>query len=128
MPAWLQVLGALVLLVTFLGSTAVFLRGSADKGTIETLQHSNEALLQRVSILEGNEARLTARVEGLERENAMLLSQRPSAEVLLEIREGLVGYHDEITAFVGDQRTSNGETHALLMAIATTLGEMHEPK
>jgi hypothetical protein len=35
----------------------------------------------------------------------------------------LTDYHDEITGFIGDQRTSNAETHALLMAIATTLGE-----
>lgn len=120
MPIWLQVLGALVLFVSFVGSAVVFLRGSADKGTIDTLERNNQALSERVGILESNEARLSARVALLERENTALLSQRPSAEVLAVIEHALL-------EFIPKAQENDAKVVTLLMAIATTLGERDDP-
>lgn len=79
---WLGIIGGLVGLIVFLGTVVVYLRGSRDKGTITTLTNSNAALMERVGLLEANEARLSARVSLLEAENAALLAQRPSAEAI----------------------------------------------
>lgn len=111
MPVWLSGLAAAVVIVGFLGAAVVFLRGSKDKGTIDTLERSNHALTERVSVLESSETRLTARVSALEKENVALAAQRPSAEVLTEIQK-------ELRVYVKDARNANAETKALLMAIA----------
>lgn len=116
MPIWLQVLGALILVVTFVGSAVVFLRGSADKGTIETLERSNHALIERVGLLEANEARLTARVDSLERENSSLIAQRPSADAIAAIDA-------KVTTYIARSDERGTKSLAILMAIATTLGE-----
>ena len=47
---WLPVAVAAVL---FLGASAVYLRGSKDKGTIDTLERNNRALNEEVGILSG---------------------------------------------------------------------------
>ena len=116
MPAWLGTIGGLVGLVVFFGAVVVYLRGSKDKGTIETLERSNHALTERVGLLEKDNGEMKARIGSLERENAALLAQRPSAEVLAEMRHDLTGY-------IASQRDHNGETRALLMAIAQTIGD-----
>lgn len=46
---WLPTAVAVVL---FLGAAAVYLRGSKDKGTIETLERNNRAQAERITILE----------------------------------------------------------------------------
>jgi hypothetical protein len=126
-PIWMQVLGCLVLFVTFVGSAVVFLRGSADKGTIETLERNNRALNERVALLESentrhtaNEVRLTARVEALERENASLEAARPSAEAI-------DGIDTKLTAFIGRADGRGTKALALLMAIASTVGDRDDP-
>jgi hypothetical protein len=56
LPPVIQWLLFAITFVTFVGAATVYLRGSRDKGTIETLQRNNEALTQRVGILEGDVA------------------------------------------------------------------------
>lgn len=85
MPA-LGVIGGIIGVVVFLGAVVVYLRGSSDKGTIRTLQMSNEALIQRVAILEGANLNLSGRVTSLEHENAALKAQRPSAKAIAELQ------------------------------------------
>lgn len=79
-------------IVVFLGSVTVYLRGSRDKGTIATLESSNRALTERVSILEATERRLTEglraagqRLTALETENAELRAQRTDSVVITEM-------------------------------------------
>jgi hypothetical protein len=114
MPAWLSWLAGAVVVVGFLGSVTIYLRGSKDAGTIKTLERSNLALNERVAILESNEARLSARVTLLEHENAELHAQRPSAEMLVDMNE-LLQHHDT-------------ETRPLLMAIAAQLQELTDDR
>lgn len=120
MPAWLGTIGGLVGLIVFLGAVVVYLRGSKDAGTIKTLEKNNQALTERVDLLERDNVELKAKVGALERENAHLLAQRPSAEVLDEIRS-------DLGAYIGAQRDHNGETRALLMAIAQTIDTREKP-
>lgn len=91
---------ALIAIITFFGAAVVYIRGSKDKGTIDTLEKNNEALMARVDLLEKNEASLKIRVEVLEKENGFLLLQRPDAEAiaalheLLEEQGALLARHD----------------------------------
>lgn len=116
MPAWLGTISLLVGITIFLGSVVVYLRGSKDKGTIETLERNNKALDERVGILERENSDLKARVGSLERENTSLLAQRPSAEVLDEI-------HNDLTGYIRKQGEHNGEVRAILMAMASNMGD-----
>lgn len=85
MPAWLNILLGLVVIVGFAGSAIIYLRGSRDKGTIEALERNNRALSERVQILEEDAARCAHRLEVLEKENKDLRAQRPSAKEIAEI-------------------------------------------
>jgi len=103
MPEWVGTLGGYIGLVVFVGAVVVYLRGSRDKGTITTLQQNNDALIERVALLEAGERRLVEeakaadllhtaevaaldlRVAALESENERLNAVRPSAEVLSEL-------------------------------------------
>ena len=107
----LGTLGTLFGIVVFLGAAVVYLRGSKDRGTIETLERNNSALNERVGILERDNAEFRARVDSLERENASLLAQRPSADVLAEIT-------DRLTAFVEKSNAYQANTLVLLQTIA----------
>lgn len=127
MPDVLQWLGGLVALVLFLGAVVVYLRGSKDKGTIETLERNNTALNERVALLEENEKRttrehaiekkaLTDRVDALEREN--------------EVLRDVIGAKDEVAAMRGrlDEHHAAAmagliQLHEDLTEIATTLGQ-----
>lgn len=118
MPTWLAGLAAAVVLVGFLGTAVVYLRGSKDAGTIKTLEQNNQALTERVEkVLEPEVHRLTERVDFLEHENERLNAQRPSAEVL-EQMYALLKEH------AADLKHHDIETRPLLMAIASQLGEM----
>jgi hypothetical protein len=50
MPTVLSWLTTGIAVVGFLAAATVYLRGARDKGTIETLQRNNQALLERVDI------------------------------------------------------------------------------
>jgi hypothetical protein len=121
MPPWLSWLLGAIVVVGFLGSVTIYLRGSKDAGTIQTLERSNQALNERVAILEANESRLSARVTLLEHENAELHAQRPSAEMLVEMRSLLEQHVEEL-------RHHDMETRPLLMAIAAQLQELTDAR
>lgn len=96
-------IGLGISIVVFLGAAWVYLSGSKDKGTIATLEANNKALTDRVVILEAKDrlneqdkAADRARIAALERENALLLGQRPSADRLHDIETAL-GAHDTET-------------------------------
>lgn len=97
------IISGVIGVVLFLGTVVVYLRGSRDKGTIATLEASNRALTERVSLLEADATLMTARLTLLERENAELHKQRPSAEAIAELRDlvenasALLARHDSQT-------------------------------
>jgi hypothetical protein len=110
MSQWLTLVAAAIGVVVFLGSVVVFLRGSRDQGTIATLERSNHALTERVTVLENDAARgvierdrLTERVAALEHENEALRAQRPSADAIAALAEvvsdnhSLLATHDRET-------------------------------
>lgn len=69
---WLSAIAAVIGIVTFFGAAAFYLRGSKDKGTIQTLETNNHALFERVKILETSESALLIRVKALEDANHVL--------------------------------------------------------
>lgn len=106
---WIGAIGGLVGIVVFLGAAASFLRGSKDKGTIATLESSNQSLLQWQSVakaeIEGLKTSLNkaeARIGALEQEKVALLAQRPSAEVLANLTHRL-DEHDQTMQQLGEK-------------------------
>lgn len=87
---WLPVA---ISVVIFLGAATVYLRGSKDKGTIQTLSRNNEALSERVGILEKDNTDLHVRVDGLARENETLRSVVTSREEIAALRNALDTHH-----------------------------------
>lgn len=95
-----QLIGWGIAFVVFLAAAVVYLRGSRDAGTIKTLEKNNEALTERVDILEANEKVLKAEVEAhkvriraVEDENETLRAHRPSAEAIEALHIALI-LHD----------------------------------
>jgi hypothetical protein len=83
MEVWQFVITAIGL-VSFLGAVVVFLRGSADKGTIESLTRSNDALKVELSLCNAKCDKLETRVKALENENEVL---RAAVTHVEEIRQ-----------------------------------------
>lgn len=96
----IAIIGGLIVLVTFIGSAAVFIRGSVYKGAITALQSTVDtqdknikAQEQRIISLEQAEIANKATIESLKRENGILLAERPSADVLHDLNDKLEMHH-----------------------------------
>lgn len=111
MSSILGTIGGIVGLIVFFGAAVVYLRGSKDKGTIETLERSNKALAESERILETKVEKLTVRVAYLEKQNADLQGQRPSAEAIEAIRTLAEKNDREIKALI---RKHDAEVKELL--------------
>jgi uncharacterized protein YycO len=70
-PVAVQLLLASVTFVTFLAAAVTYLRGSADKGTITSLQNSVAALKTEGEIKDGRIAECQAKVADLQRFRAV---------------------------------------------------------
>lgn len=104
---WLTILGVGIAAAVFLGSVVVYLRGSRDQGTIATLERSNKALTERVTVLEGEAARSAverdrdaARITALEHENESLRAERPSAEAIANLAVALARHDADLKGMV----------------------------
>lgn len=91
---WLLQHGAgIAVLITFIGSAFVFIKGHTYKGAISALKEVVEALEMKSKLQDEQIQELTTKkdeqslqIKGLEEQNAVLLSQRPSNEIL----EGMI--------------------------------------
>lgn len=88
-----------VAVVVFLGAATIYLRGSKDKGTIETLTRNNAALDERVKILEASEASNKVEIEALKQTNRVLTNTVNSSELILGLQADLKAHHE--AAMVG---------------------------
>lgn len=88
-------------LLAFAAGAIAWLKTSIDKATIDTLTKNAAALSDRVRLLEASDARKTAEIEGLKQQNALLASQRPSAEAIAEIHRDLTKHHADTMALLG---------------------------
>ena len=70
----LAVAGGLIGIVSFVGLVFVFLRGSADKGTMESQKRSIDALTTELGIERGKRIELEGRVKVCEARNSVLES------------------------------------------------------
>lgn len=113
---WITFVLAVIGMTTFLGSVVVFLMGSKDKGTIDTLERSNKSLHERVGVLEGDNSDLKNRVTVLETENQALKAQRPSAEAIAALAE-------QTQHLDGRLNTHDAETKAMITASTSAVLE-----
>lgn len=131
----LEWLPAAVAVVVFLGAALVYLRGSKDKGTIETLSRNNAALNERVQVLENEavthkaeDAKNVARIAALEQEKSVLESVANSSEKIAQLRTEvteLIGkIHDAIAGHHEAAMTGVGQLHADLSTTNATLKSM----
>lgn len=102
-----------IAVVAFLGSAAVFLRGSADKGTITSLKNALDGLQEefdvtklkheresaekdaRIRSLEETKASQEQRIHGLGRELAVLRNTVTQAEEIRHLQETLDNHHTQ---------------------------------
>lgn len=105
MPPIVQWVLAGVTLVTFLAAAAVFLRGSADKGTITSLQNSVNALkiegeLKDAAIakLEREAAECAKLIEAQEARIAALERVVTSADLIVHLQAEVEDHHSVITS------------------------------
>lgn len=79
--------------VLFLGAATVYLRGSKDKGTIDTLTRNNAALAERVMILEASDLAKAKQIESLMAANIVLQNTVNSSELIRDLRVDLNKHH-----------------------------------
>ena len=92
-------------LISFVGAVTVFIKGSADKGTIQTQRDSIEALLERdhikdqqIADLKASDASKTARIEVLE-------NLANSGDEIRELRAAVLGSIGEVHTGLGEHNT-----------------------
>lgn len=108
----LALLGGAVVVITFIGTAVVYLRGSWDKGEFARLERAIESRDREieglrhdvarveheknedVSRLEHEKDALAVRVDALETENARLAALRPSAEAIAALDTFIREDHD----------------------------------
>lgn len=115
MLKWLPTAIALVL---FLGAAVVYLRGSRDKGTIDTLERNNKALTERVTILVGECREDHQKIEGQAQTIEVLTNTVNSSELIRT-------HHEQAMAGLADLRTDVNELPSkIAAAIAAAVKEV----
>lgn len=93
-----QLILNLIGVVLFLGAVAIFLRGSADKGTIDSLQKSVAALKVENELHEEKITAQTTRLDGLEKENSTLREFVTQKREVANLTVMLENHHTESMA------------------------------
>lgn len=114
-------------IVLFLGASVVFLHGSRDKGTIETLTRSNAALdqnnkilEQRVTLLEASDTAKCDQIAALTHANEVLTNTVTSADLIKGLAKDLMRHH--AAAMEGMERL-HGDLDALPKRMAAVMKE-----
>lgn len=102
------VIGITLPLLSFLGLAAVYLRGSADKGTIESLQRSNAALHEEIEV---QSRKSQAQDDEIDRQNQLIISLGRQVHTLqgvvtqaaeiARLQTTLDGHHTETVGVLG---------------------------
>lgn len=82
---FLAVAGPLMAVVALAAGALAYVKSSIDKATIVTLEKNADALEHRVEILEDENRQQATELAAVRKENAALLSQRPSADAIAEL-------------------------------------------
>lgn len=121
-----KIIGWALPLLSFIGLGAVYLRGSADKGTIESLQRSNAALKEELEIEKTknqNRADDAARkITGLVEDNDRLKQQVVSLGRQLHTLQGVVTQAPQIARLQETLEGHHDETSELLREIVVAIG------
>jgi len=87
-------LGSVGAVIAFIAAALVFLKGSVYKGAIAALESTVNTQTARITTLEANNQDHTRLIERLSVENKILLSQRPSSELIAELGKTLKSHGD----------------------------------
>lgn len=132
MPTVLSWLTTGIAVVGFLAAATVYLRGARDKGTIETLQRNNQALLERVDIqadkileLERTGVQCNEKIEAQLKTIEVLQNTTNSRELILQIAEDnkrlIAAVQENMARFATEIRHDIGEHHKDAMAMVSQL-------
>jgi cell division septum initiation protein DivIVA len=139
MPTVLSWLTTGIAVVGFLAAATVYLRGARDKGTIETLQRNNQALLERVDIqaakiieLENSGNTCNEKIEAQIKTIEVLQNTTNSRELILQIAEDnkrlIAAVQENMARFATEIRHDIGEHHKdamlLVNSLQTSLGNL----
>lgn len=94
-PAFLGYISAAIAVVSFIGVAFVYLRGSADKGTIESQGRLIKSLQEENADLIRKTTNLTERVAAVEAENGVLRSAVGHTEEVKALQSTLDVHHRE---------------------------------
>lgn len=115
--------------VVFLGAAVVYLRGSKDKGTIATLEKSNQALSEnnkilndRVSLLEASDVAKDARIDGLVQANEVLTNTVNSSELIANLATLITDLSENLTEHHKASMKGVATIHADLGSLPDRLG------
>lgn len=97
----LPVVGAAIGIVSFVGLCFLYLRGSADKGTIESQERLIKAQGDEIEDLTRRVTRAETRVATVEAENKTLRSAVTHVEEIVEMQATLERNHSEQIAVLG---------------------------
>lgn len=139
MPNIMSWLTTGIAVVGFLAAATVYLRGARDKGTIETLQRNNQALLERVDIqadkileLERTGVQCNEKIEAQATTIEVLQNTTNSRELILQIAEDnkrlIAAVQENMARFAQEIRHDIGEHHkdamAMVNQLQTSLGNL----
>lgn len=97
----LPVLSGAIALVAFIGLCVVYLRGSADKGTIESQDRLIKSRGDEIEDLTRRVVAAETRVAAVEAENAILRRAVSHVEEIVELQQTMERNHSEQVAVLG---------------------------
>lgn len=92
----LGVIGSLFAVVLVVATVVAYFRASLAKATIDTLRDSNNALQERVTILESETEKMKVKTESLQRENGILREAVSGKADILQIVQLLENHHNTV--------------------------------
>lgn len=113
-----------VSVIAFVGTAAMYLRGSADKGTITSLENSVAAFKielelkdKKIQALEDKNTQQQQQIHSLGRELRTLNSVVTQANEIAHLQSTLEGHHNDAMTGVTGLRSQLSELHTLVQAI-----------
>lgn len=90
----IQNLGSIGAIIAFIAAALVFLKGSVYKGAIAALESTVSAQEAELTTLKSSNEFHTREIKRLTAENIVLLSQRPSADLINDLQRMLVEHRE----------------------------------
>lgn len=114
-----SIIGVLLGVIAAVAFAMMYFRGSYAKATIETLKQNNDALIERVDLLDDRANECAARADVLERENEMLKRMVTGADAIKTLQEA-------VSHMAGAISASHHETLSMATEILRDVEHLHQ--